>query len=103
MIRARLGAEAVVMAVATLVATRGDGTPPEYIPRAGDGRKWLAPPGWTPGSGTTFRQYLWTLDGWQRLTAMPLEQRGSAVALSMRPSQPPANISQRRPKYKKEI
>ena len=47
------------------------------------GRRWLAPPPWTPGGPVKLRQYLWLLEGWTHLTSMPKKQQGLAVALSM--------------------
>ena len=46
-------------------------------------RRWIPPPAWTPGAGVTWREYLWQLQGWARLTGMPDEERGIAVALSL--------------------
>ena len=48
-------------------------------------KRWLPPPAWTPGTpgGMTYRQYLWTLAGWARLTALAHPDRGVAVAMSL--------------------
>ena len=48
-------------------------------------KRWLPPPAWTPGvtGGLTYRQWLWQLSGWAKLTAMSHEDRGVAVALSL--------------------
>ena len=48
-------------------------------------KRWLPPPAWTPGAagGLSFRQWLWTLAGWSRLTSMEHCDRGTAVALSL--------------------
>ena len=47
------------------------------------GKRWIAPPMWTPGSGVTFRKWLWELEGWMRLTGLPHHQRGVAVGMSV--------------------
>ena len=48
-------------------------------------KRWLPPPSWSPGAQNqpTYRGWLWQLAGWSRLTGMPWEDRGTAVALSL--------------------
>ncbi len=46
-------------------------------------KRWIPPPSWTPGQGISLREFLWLLDVWQRITAMPANERGAAVALSL--------------------
>ena len=48
-------------------------------------KRWLPPPAWTPGvpGGLSYREWLWSLSGWARLTAMSHEDRGIAVAMSL--------------------
>ena len=48
-------------------------------------KRWIPPPAWNPGApgALTFKQYLWTLAGWSRLTSMSWNERGIAVAMSL--------------------
>ena len=48
-------------------------------------KRWLPPPAWTPGvpGGMSYREYLWTLSGWSKLTAMAHQDRGVAVGMSL--------------------
>jgi hypothetical protein len=61
----------------------GPGGPPPGP--QGAPKKWLPPPSWTPGAtgGPTFRQWLWLLAGWARITGMAHEERGIATAMSL--------------------
>lgn len=45
----------------------------------------MAPPSWTPGAagGLTFRQFLWQLGCWAKITGMAYEDRGTALAMSL--------------------
>ena len=60
--------------------------PPAFRPQGNAAqKKWLPPPSWTPGAagGPTFRQWLWLLSGWARLTGMDHSERGIATAMSL--------------------
>ena len=59
----------------------GPGGGPGVLP----GKKWLAPPAWTPGAtgGLTFRQFLWQLQNWSVITGMLYEDRGTSLAMSL--------------------
>ena len=61
------------------------GPAPQGPPPRGPQKRWLPPPSWTPGAanGLSWRQYLWTLSGWSRITGMTWEDRGIAVAMSL--------------------
>ena len=62
----------------------GGGPPGPGGPGGGrPAKRWLPPPSWTPGAGIGYRQYLWQLQGWARLTAMSHSDRGVAVAMSL--------------------
>ena len=63
--------------------------PPAPVPQPLQNRwaakRWLPPPAWSPGGQgqPSYRGWLWQLAGWSRLTGMPFEDRGTAVALSL--------------------
>ena len=81
----------------------GGAPPPPPPPRPAQ-KRWLPPPAWTPGAtgGITYRQWLWQLSGWNRITGMSAEEKGVAVALSLggragriAQAMPPALLNQR--------
>ena len=51
----------------------------------GNQKRWLPPPAFTPNSssGPSFKQWIWSMAAWARLTAMPWGDRGLATALSL--------------------
>ena len=63
------------------------GIPLPFMPPAAGGllagKRWIAPPSWTPGGSTSFRQFVWQLSAWSHLTGMAHEGRGISVALSL--------------------
>ena len=52
-------------------------------PPGNNNRRPWPPPPWVPGGDTKFKQWLWQLEAWQRITSTPPDEQGLQVALSV--------------------